>query len=386
MLRINGLSVIAILIAVLIAVLLIIGCIGFTNDDPPEGIDVVEEVWSIILDDYVGSDDLDDEELTEAAIRGLLESLEDPYTVYLDPDYAEISRAELQGDITGIGAAITIRDNMLTVVMPLDGSPAERSGIRSGDKILEVDGESTLEMSLVEAMLKIRGEEGTKVKLSVLHTDEETPVDIEIVREKIDVPSVYLEMIADDIAHISITSFTGRTDSEFEASLSDALEQGSSGIILDLRNNYGGLVDSAVNVVSEFVEEGIVVYAMDNEEERRDWNMTKGGIALDISLVVLTNANSASASEVVAGALQDYDRATLIGTTTYGKGSMQHVLYLSNGGALHVTFAKWYTPDGRQIHDKGIDPDIEVEITSEDIEKGRDPQLERAVTLLTEAS
>lgn len=386
MLRINGLSVIAILIAVLIAVLLIIGCIGFTNDDPPEGIDVVEEVWSIILDDYVGSDDLDDEELTEAAIRGLLESLEDPYTVYLDPDYAEISRAELQGDITGIGAAITIRDNMLTVVMPLDGSPAERSGIRSGDKILEVDGESTLEMSLVEAMLKIRGEEGTKVKLSVLHTDEETPVDIEIVREKIDVPSVYLEMIADDIAHISITSFTGRTDSEFEASLSDALEQGSSGIILDLRNNYGGLVDSAVNVVSEFVEEGIVVYAMDNEEERRDWNMTKGGIALDISLVVLTNANSASASEVVAGALQDYDRATLIGTTTYGKGSMQHVLYLSNGGALHVTFAKWYTPDGRQIHDKGIDPDIEVEITSEDIENGRDPQLERAITFLTEVS
>jgi carboxyl-terminal processing protease len=386
MLRINGLSVIAILIAVLIAVLLIIGCIGFTNDDPPEGIDVVEEVWSIILDDFVGSEALDDEALTEAAIRGLLESLEDPYTVYLDPEYAEISREELEGGITGIGAAITIRDNMLTVVMPLDSSPAERAGIKSGDKILEVDGESTLEMSLVEAMLKIRGEEGTKVKLSVLHTDEETPVDIEIVREKIDVPSVYFEMIADDIAHISITSFTGRTDSEFETSLSDALEQGSSGIILDLRNNYGGLVDSAVNVVSEFVEEGIVVYAMDNEEERRDWSMTKGGIALDISLVVLTNANSASASEVVAGALQDYDRATLIGTTTYGKGSMQHVLYLSNGGALHVTFAKWYTPDGRQIHDKGIDPDIEVEITSEDIENGRDPQLERAITFLTEVS
>ncbi|NQT73312.1 MAG: S41 family peptidase [Chloroflexi bacterium] len=386
MLRINGLSVIAILIVVLIAVLLIIGCIGFTNDDPPEGIDVVEEVWSIILDDFVGSEALDDEALTEAAIRGLLESLEDPYTVYLDPEYAEISREELEGGITGIGAAITIRDNMLTVVMPLDSSPAEKAGIKSGDKILEVDGESTLEMSLVEAMLKIRGEEGTKVKLSVLHMDEETPVYIEIVREKIDVPSVYFEMIADDIAHISITSFTGRTDSEFEASLSDALEQGSSGIILDLRNNYGGLVDSAVNVVSEFVEEGIVVYAMDNEEARRDWSMTKGGIALDISLVVLTNANSASASEVVAGALQDYDRATLIGTTTYGKGSMQHVLYLSNGGALHVTFAKWYTPDGRQIHDKGIDPDIEVEVTSEDIENGRDPQLERAITFLTEGS
>jgi len=378
----RGLSVIALLVVVLV----ILGCDGLVKDNSPEGIDVVEEVWSIILDDYVGSDDLDDEELTEAVIRGLLESLGDPYTVYLDPEYAEISKAELQGDITGIGAAITIRDNMLTVVTPLDGSPAERSGIRSGDKILEVDGESTLEMSLMEAMLKIRGEEGTKVRLSVLHADEEIPVDIEIVREKIDVPSVYLEMLANDIAHIRITSFTGRTDSEFESSLNDALEQGSSGIILDLRNNYGGLVDSAVNVVSEFVDEGIVVYAMDNEDERRDWSVENGGVALDAKLVILVNSNSASASEVVAGALQDYDRATLIGTTTYGKGSMQHVLNLSNGGALHVTFARWYTPDGRQIDAEGIDPDIEVEVTAEDIENGRDPQLERAVTFLTEGS
>ncbi len=380
--RMRGLSVIALLVVVLV----ILGCDGLVKDNSPEGIDVVEEVWSIILDDYVGSDDLDDEELTEAVIRGLLESLGDPYTVYLDPEYAEISKAELQGDITGIGAAITIRDNMLTVVTPLDGSPAERSGIRSGDKILEVDGESTLEMSLMEAMLKIRGEEGTKVRLSVLHADEEIPVDIEIVREKIDVPSVYLEMLANDIAHIRITSFTGRTDSEFESSLNDALEQGSSGIILDLRNNYGGLVDSAVNVVSEFVDEGIVVYAMDNEDERRDWSVENGGVALDAKLVILVNSNSASASEVVAGALQDYDRATLIGTTTYGKGSMQHVLNLSNGGALHVTFARWYTPDGRQIDAEGIDPDIEVEVTAEDIENGRDPQLERAVTFLTEGS
>lgn len=351
------------------------------SDGAPE---IIDEVWDIVLRDHVDTQSFDEQKLAEAAIRGLLKALDDPYTSYLGPEQSEISRHSLEGDFSGIGATITLRDGVLTVVAPLPDSPAEKAGLKSGDKILEVDGEPTEELSLIEATVKIRGKAGTKVRLLIEHPGEAAPVEVEITRAKIEIPSVLWEMLPGNISHIEITSFSERTHNELAAVLEEAREQQAVGIILDLRDNYGGVVSGAVSVTSEFVSEGVVLYALDNDGNRRDWFASEGGSALEIPLAVLVNGNSASASEILAGALQDYDRGPVIGTTTFGKGTMQEVRDLSNGGALHVTFAKWYTPEGQAIQDVGITPDIVVEMTDEDMENGDDPQLDRAVEYLME--
>ncbi|MBT9149106.1 MAG: putative CtpA-like serine protease [Dehalococcoidia bacterium] len=374
-------------IASLLTILLLsIACVAVPlipqRDAPPQGLELVEEVWQLIQRDFVDSEALDPAKMAEGAIRGLIEALDDPYTSYLTPQQYELSRTQLEGEFSGIGAIITIKEGQLTVVAPIADSPAEQAGIRPGDQILEVDGESTAGMGLHEAALKIRGRQGTKVRLLVLRPGEDTPREIEITRAEIKLPSVRWEMLPDAIAHITLTNFTGRTDSEFASALRDVIAQGAIGIVLDLRNNPGGLLDAAVRVASQFLEEGIVVYALDNRGERDDWSVQHKGIASEMPLAVLVNRHSASASEVVAGALQDYNRGPIIGAKTHGKGSMNRVHQLSNGGALYITFARWFTPDGRQIDREGITPDIEVELTPEDIENNRDPQLERAIEYL----
>ncbi len=371
------------IILILIVLLAVSACdIDLSVNDPAEELDVVEEAWNIIHDEYVDSDQLDDQALIEGAIRGMTEAIKDPYTAYLGPEESAISSSELEGDFSGIGAILTVEDEKLTVVSPIANSPAEEAGIRPGDVILKIDGMVTSEMSLVGAVLKIRGEKGTKVVLTVIHPDTDTAVEIGITRAEIELPSVTWEMLPGNIAHISITNFSSRTGDELESALEDAGSQGVAGIALDLRDNPGGLVSAAVDVVSQFVADGLVVYALDNKSERDEWEVKSGGLALDIPLIVLVNKYSASASEVVAGALQDHDRGFIMGTTTYGKGKMNLVNDLSNGGSLYVTFARWFTPHGRQIDEKGITPDIEVEITPEDIENEFDPQLERACEYL----
>jgi len=373
----------AAIILVLLVLLAIPACsIDFSTEDANDDLDIVEEVWEIIHDEYVDSDQLDDQELAEAAIRGIINALDDPYTSYLGSGETAISSSELDGEFSGIGAILSVKDGQLTVVAPIADSPAEEAGMKPDDVILEVDGEPTSEMSLIEAVLKIRGEKGTVVKLLVLHLGADAPVEIEITRDEIDVPSVRWEMLSDGIAHITITNFSTRTGDEFESALEEAEDQEVTGIVLDLRGNPGGLVSAAVDVVSQFADDGLVVYALDNKGEKDEWEVISGGLALDIPLVVLVNAYSASASEVVAGALQDHEKGTVVGTTTYGKGKMNLVNDLSNGGSLYVTFARWFTPNGRQIDGKGITPDIEAVNTPEDIENDRDHQLERAIEYL----
>ncbi len=354
---------------------------GYQESGSGEGIDLVKEVWQIIQEDYVDSDSLNNEQLEEGAIRGLIEQLDDPHTSYLSPDEYNLSKLSLEGQYSGIGATITIKDDQLTVVAPFEGSPAEEAGIRPGDKILKVNGNSASGMGVHEAALTIRGEKGTKVVLTVLHPDAEEPVKLEITRGEIEVPSVNMEMVEGDIAHIWLTRFTSRTGGELKATL-DGLDSDVKGIVLDLRNNPGGMLKAAVKVASQFLEEGIVLYALDNEDRREEWEVREGGLATDISLAVLVNENSASASEVVAGSFQDHERGPIVGVETYGKGSMNHVYELSNGGALYVTYARWFTPDGRQIEGGGIEPDIKVEVTEEDRENDRHPQLERAIEYL----
>ena len=370
------------ILLLLLALLSVSACdVVFESSDTGD-LDLMEEAWEIIHEDFVDIDNLDDQELAEAALRGLIEALDDPYTSYLDPEQSALSSSRLEGGFSGIGATMTVKDGQLLVVAPIADSPAEKAGVCPGDQILEIDGESVSEMTLIEAALEIRGEKGTKVTLMILHVDEDDPVEIEIIRDTIDLPSVQLEMLSGAIAHISITNFSNRTGAELESALNEAVAQGVVGIVLDLRNNPGGVVSAAVDVVSEFVDEGIVVYSLDNENERREWEVKDGGIVPDIPLAVLVNAYSASASEVVAGALQDHGRGPVIGINTYGKGKMNLVKELSNGGVLQITFARWFTPDGRQIDGEGIVPDTVVEITQEDIENELDSQLEQAIEYL----
>ena len=374
-------------VASLLTILLLsIACVAVPltpqRDAPPQGLELVEEVWQLIQRDFIDSEALDHAELTEGAIRGLIEALGDPHTSYLTPQQYELLITQLEGEFSGIGAIITVEEGQLTIVAPIAGSPAEQAGIRPGDQILEINGEPTSGMTLHEAALKIRGPQGTKVRLLVLHPDEDIPREIEITRAEIKLPSVKWEMLPDNIAHIRVSNFTERTDSEFASALSDIMAHGATGIVLDLRSNPGGLLDAAVKVASQFLEEGIVVYALDNKRERTDWPVQDGGMAPDIPLAVLVNSHTASAGEVVAGALQDHNRGLIIGVRTRGKGSMNRVHRLSNGGALYITFARWFTPDGRQIDREGIAPDIELELTPEDIENNRDPQLERAIEYL----
>lgn len=347
----------------------------------PAEFNALGEAWELLSEDYVNKDALDPEELSRGAIEGMLEALGDPYTSYLES--YQVAWSDLEGSFEGIGAIVSMEDGELTVVSPIAGGPAERQGVRSGDKILEVDGEPTSEMNLMEAVLKVRGDKGTTVTLLILHQGETTPVAIEIVREEIKIDSVYLDMLPDDIAHIQITHFAERTPVELTSALNSALQSDAWGIILDLRGNPGGLLDVVVDVADEFLDGGIILYAADGEGDIiEDFPASSGGLATDLPLIVLVDGGSASGSEVLAGALQDHERATLIGTITYGKGSVNILHELSDGSALYVTTARWLTPDLHLIEGVGLTPDIEVEITAEDIASGQDPQLESAIEYL----
>ena len=363
----------------------------------PKELGVIEEAWNTILNDYVDKDKVDLNALSSSAIKAMLESIHDPYAAYFDAaEYESIKQINLEGIYGGIGAVVTIADGNLTVIAPIAGTPAERAGIKPQDKILEVDGNSTEGMSLEEAVLKIHGDPGTKVTLQVLHQGEETPITLVITREEINLTSVYQEIgnttstptttpapavtpLPNGIAIITITYFSERTGDEIISALKDVLASDARGIVLDLRDNPGGVVNSAVTVTSQFLKEGIVLYALDSEGRKVNWGVETGGLATDLPLAVLVNGNSASASEVVAGALQDYGRGLLIGTKTFGKGTVNHFRELSDGSAIYITIGRWYTPKGRQIEGQGLTPDIVVERTEQDVQQGKDPQLDQAI-------
>ena len=371
-----------VLFVLVLSLLALACCAGSPPAKSPQGLELVEEAWEIILKEYVSAGELDQHKLAQGAIRGMVQALGDPFSAYLTAEQYELSKSELQGEFEGIGAVITLKDDELTVVAPIKGSPADRAGIRPGDKILEIDGESTKGLSLVEAALKIRGKEGTRVKLLILHQGEKEPQLLDIIRAKIKLDSVFVEPLGDGLFKVQITHFSNRTGGELRSALEQLRSQGVKGLVLDLRNNPGGMLDAAIEVASQFLSEGLVTYAEDGRGNRITWEVSPGGLALDIPLVVLVNGASASASEIVAGALQDHHRAILIGIKTLGKGSVNKVYELGDGSALYLTFAYWFTPSGRQISDKGIAPDIVVERTPEEVEKGLDPQLERAVEQL----
>jgi len=376
-------SVPLIFIAALIAIYLA-GAYGLSPfitpcPDEPE-FDIVEEAWLVILQDYVDIEELDLNTVSGEAVRGMIGALDDPNSAYYSAEqYETIKNRHIEGLYGGIGAVLSIIDGNLTVVSLIEDAPAERGGLMPGDRILGVDGESTWGMSLDDAVDRISGEPGTDVTLLVIHEGSNEEETIVITREEIKLPSIYTEMLPDNIAHIEISRFSSHTGNELATELERLLENDLDGIVLDLRDNTGGVLAAAVKTASQFLEEGLVTYAIYSGDKREDWEVEKGGIATDIPLAILVNANTASAGEVVAGALQDHERGRLIGTQTYGKGSVNHHRQLSDGSAIYISIARWYTPDGRQIEGNGLTPDDEVEITVEDIEQKNDPQLDRAI-------
>ncbi|MCJ7521145.1 MAG: S41 family peptidase [Dehalococcoidia bacterium] len=371
------------LLLIALVVALVVGSYGPSWFNPsrtqPE-FEVVEEAWQVIINDYVDSDEIDLERLSQGAIEGMIKALDDPYSAYFDAEQYELSQYSLQGSFGGVGIEVTVgEEGGLVVVAPIVGTPAQKAGIMPGDKILAIDGEKTEGMHFIEAVLKIRGEQGTQVTLRVLHEGEDVPQDYVITREEIDAASVLAKMLPGNIAHIEVGHFTSRTGSELTSALEDIIADDVSGIILDLRDNPGGVLKAAVAVASQFLEEGIAVYVIDGEGNEEEWRVEEGGLATKLPLVVLVNSNSASSSEVVAGALQDHMRGIVIGTQTLGKGAVNHFRELSDGSAVYITSARWYTPNRQQIEGQGITPDEIIEITEDDLARGYDPQLERAI-------
>jgi carboxyl-terminal processing protease len=349
-----------------------------------EDFSVFWEAWNRIEQNYIGSLPTSTE-MTYGAIRGSLGILGDPYTIFIEPVVREQERESLRGNFGGIGANIQRNEAGEVVLSPIPGNPAEAAGILDGDVLLAVDGlEVTAEMTVEEIAAIIRGEEGTAVTLTIIHPGETDPNNITITRAVILLPSVAFQLLPDQptLGYIRLSRFSGESAGEVERAILSLQEQGAERLILDLRQNGGGLLDAAVEVGDHFLDEGVVLYQISRTEDEKIFMSTDETTAADMPLVVLIDGGTASASEIVAGALQDRERAVLIGTTTFGKGSVQLVYDLSDGSSVHVTSARWFTPDRHQIDQQGLEPNIVVVPTEEAIADGRDEALEAAVDYL----
>lgn len=340
------------------------------------------DAWNILSSNYVDPHALVTEEMIFGAIKGMVNSLDDPYTSFMTPKENREFQESLQGHLEGIGAELTLRNGMLTVISPLKGSPAQRAGLQPEDVIYKVDGESTEDMNLEQAVMKIRGDKGSVVVLTVIRKNYNDPIDIRIVRDDINVNSINWEM-KDEIAVIEINQFGDTTQQEFSKAISEILAKRPKGVVLDLRYNGGGYLDGAVDIASEFLEdEKVVTIKKRNPEEDEVIYVNGQARMANLPMAVLINKGSASASEIVAGAIQDHNRGTIIGEQSFGKGTVQSVENLIGGSSLRITIAKWFTPNDQNINETGITPDIVVERTVDDIESGTDPQLEKALEVI----
>ncbi len=338
------------------------------------------EIWDLVKDSYIDQP-VSEQDLYYGALEGLLGGLDDPYSTYFDPEVAAAFNAELEGTFFGIGAEIASKDEYVTIVAPLEGSPSDLAGVMPGDRVLEIDGNDAFGISVNEAVFQIRGEEGTEVVLTILREGEEELLEISIVRSEIKVDSVNWEIQDDGIAVISVSMFNDDTTDLFQSAVQEVLTSDVKGIVLDLRNNPGGLLTEAINLAGFWVNGSTVVIERVQEAERE---FASSGVAQlnGIKTVVLVNGGSASGSEILAGALQDYGYATIIGEQTFGKGSVQEYYELPDGSAVKITVAEWLTPNGSSINEIGITPDIIVEYTSEDFYAEATPQFDKAISLI----
>ena len=322
------------------------------------GFGAVRQAWQDISESLGGNDELTTELLEEAAIRGMLNALGDPNTSYLSPEGYKQVVESYESDFEGIGAWVREQNGRITIQEVMDGTPADDAGLLSGAVLLEVDGQPIDGFSVDEAVAIIRGPVGSTVELLVLHPEGETPEKISITRASIRTPSAGWRPLNEEIAYLWIDRFRDETDQEVEEALVEIVREGYSGLVLDVRGNLGGILSTTVSIASQFLEDGLVLYQVDAQGVRTDMMVSGGGIATEMPLVILVDGISASSSEVLAGALQDHGRAVVVGTTTFGKGSVNELKELDSGSALYVTAALWYTPNGRLIEGEGLQPDI----------------------------
>jgi carboxyl-terminal processing protease len=322
-----------------------------------------------------------DTKLFYGALTGIVSAVEDPYTVFFDPDMAKKFQQELEGAFEGIGAELGIKNKQLTIIAPLSGTPAERAGLKAGDAILAIDGKDTIDMALDYAVSLIRGVKGTEVNLTIWREDWEKPKDFKITRDRIEIASVKWEM-KKNIAYVEINHFNEDTTKRFNQAIVEMLSKNPKGIILDLRNNPGGFLDGAVDIAGEWIEKDVIVIEQMDDGQKNEERSDGLARLQNLKTIVLVNEGSASASEIVAGALQDYGKATIVGKKTFGKGSVQNFESLPDGSAVKITVAEWLTPKGRLIDKEGVVPDLEVDLTEEDYNASRDPQMDKAIEIL----
>lgn len=347
---------------------------------PPKGVSFTPlyQTWEQVKVKFYGYNSSMDEQMLQGAIKGLIDSLKDPYSTFLDAKEYSQFEEELTGNYEGIGAEISVKDDQLVIVSPLKGTPAEKAGILAGDKILEINGEKTKGMTLVGAVMKIKGKAGTSIKL-LIQRGEKT-FEVNIIRQKIEIPVLDYKKLDGNVGYIRIYNFYENTYSKFQDAAEEILKSGTNKIILDVRNDPGGFLDSAVDIGSFFIQKNKVILKQDFGNNKIDSITSDGpGSFVNFKVIILINQGSASASEILAGAIRENNKNSLIiGEKSFGKGSVQEFINLVDKSAVKLTVAHWLLPSGKFIEGKGISPDIEVKMTEQDISQGKDPQLDRA--------
>jgi carboxyl-terminal processing protease len=366
----------------------LIGRVGAQrNESEAQKLTVFWEAWHILDDEFLGEKP-SDLERAHGATRGMVASFDDPYTVFVEPQPRELERDEMRGHFGGVGAWVSQDEEGQIVLAPMVERPAARAGVLEGDVLVAVDGTDITGMSTDEVVALIRGPVGRNVKLTVRRPGADELLEFEVRRERIELPTVASRMLEEQVGtgYVSIRLISQLTPRELAGALEDLKEQGANRLVLDLRHNPGGALSAAVEVASQFLAGGVVLYEQRQDGQEKPYRASANGLALDWPLVVLVDSASASGAEIIAGALQDRGRAPLIGEQTFGKGAVQHVHELTDGSSLHVTVARWLTPHRNHIDKQGLVPNETVTLTEDDVAAGRDPQLEKAIALLAESA
>ncbi len=343
----------------------------------------IDDVYKILQEKYIDTDKIKLEDMQNAALKGFVRGIGDPYTAYMPPEESKEFEIDLEGELEGIGAVLEQKNDVIMVVSAIKDSPAKKAGLKSGDVISKIDGVTTAKISLIDAVKKIRGKKGTQVSLTLLRKGEPKPVEVTLVRDAIHIDSIETE-VKDNIFHVTINQFNQTTKKEFDNVVQKALLEKPRGMIIDVRGNGGGFLDTSVDIIAEFMKKDTIISRIKARDPKNNEEMKAGadGRLTDIPVVVLIDGGSASASEIVAGAFQDTKRGILIGETTFGKGSVQELSKIRNGGLIRTTIAKWYTPNDQNIDQTGIKPDIEIKYTEADFTAKKDPQLDEAFKYL----
>ncbi|MDD3887661.1 MAG: S41 family peptidase [Patescibacteria group bacterium] len=337
------------------------------------------DVWDLLQQKFIHQP-LDCKKMVYGAISGMVKSLEDPYTAFLNPEESKEFLDEIEGNLEGIGAELGMKNEALTIISPLSDSPAEKAGLKPNDIILKINDEDTADMNLLEAVSKIRGKEGTQVKLTIYHDGDKDSKEVTLTRQKITIKSVEWALKSNNIAYLKLGYFGKDTASEFQNAVNQILPQNPKGIILDLRNNSGGYLDSSIDIINFFIPKGKVAAIESFSDGKKEEFKTKSNAPFEnIPVVVLMNSGSASASEIVAGALRDLRQIKLIGEKSFGKGTVQQLEDLKDGSTVKISIAEWLTPNGTSINGKGLEPDINIELTEKDYNENKDPQLDKAI-------